>query len=63
MKCPVDQGEMEKGFISQGFWVSGETLAWKKSVRIGLWPAKRKLEYLIAWKCSKCKIVQFTTVE
>ncbi len=60
MKCPIDQTEMEKGFLSEGFWVSGDKPSLASFTRIGT--GKQNI-WIVAWKCPLCGKVELQAEE
>ncbi len=60
MKCPNDQAEMEKGFITQygQMWAKGKPLGVKFAETLSLGG-----EYIYAYRCPKCEKVELTTKE
>jgi hypothetical protein len=63
MKCPNDQNEMEKGFISRSVWISESPFLGggflEMLTKIGVWPTKRKVNFVNAYRCPKCGKVDF----
>ncbi len=59
MKCPIDQTEMEKGYLTEGVWIQGEQSVLTKPLP---W-AKSYAKQVTAWKCPKCGKVELKIEE
>ena len=55
-KCPNCKAEMEVGYHYGGFWISGGQPKLTKLTKI----PGRKMEWVVAWKCSQCRKVEFS---
>lgn len=53
-KCPKCEGEVEKGYLNQGVWFSGDLPM--KSLSVSVFG--RKTVPTIAWRCRKCGYIE-----
>jgi hypothetical protein len=55
---------MEEGYIDRSIWISGKyNPVIKIASSMAMWPLRRKTEYVIAWKCSKCNKIELMASE
>ncbi len=55
---------MEKGMMDKSVWISGNpNIPVRGMIKIGMWPIKRKVEFVTAWRCSACGEVKLQVLE
>lgn len=55
---------MERGMVDNNLWVSGTPFGpLKKLAKISIWPQKRKIEVLTAWRCPQCRSIKLQSEE
>lgn len=60
MQCSACQAAMEEGFVDRGYWISGKMPIILKG-GTGFTLMRRKVFWMIAWRCPSCQKVTLQT--